>query len=135
MADHNSIFFLLSITTERAPINHFIAANDTLNLNSPAFPESYPNDINIIWILTTEVGHIFSITFINFSTEKKYDQLLAGNGDFPLNQFFQESGSITPPEVLSNGNVMWLQFMSDTSFSAQGFSLRALSVLPSLDTF
>ncbi|XP_038046270.1 uncharacterized protein LOC119720607 [Patiria miniata] len=109
----------------------FIPANETARISSTSYPDYYPNNLNITWIVQTEVGWKIRMKFFSFSTYTYYgdDLLCAGDGNNAANtQFFKWHGSRMPPDLLSTGSDMWLRFTSDGYGSRSGFSLEASSV-------
>ncbi len=102
-----------------------------MSIVSPLYPDNYPNNIELVWIIQTEMNWTILISFSNFSTEGGYDYFRAGNGaDYTENMFFEWSGNSLPNDQLSTGNIMWLRFTSDSSVTARGFALTAISVAP-----
>ena len=109
----------------------FLEANELVLLSSPLYPDNYPVNLDITWIIRTEQHRWIRIDFIAFDTERNYDFFEAGDGaDFSNSStaLFWWSGPNLPPRLLSNGNVMWLRFTSDYIFTRSGFSLMAQSV-------
>ncbi|XP_038064096.1 uncharacterized protein LOC119734628 isoform X4 [Patiria miniata] len=113
----------------------FIRENETTQLVSPGYPGNYPTNVDIVWILQTEEDRKIYITFQRFETQIHRDFLRAGDGNMTTNAFFEwDSYYNIPPDLLSNGNTMWLRFTSGSYYYARrGFSLTATSV-PSRDT-
>ena len=109
----------------------FVWANESTQITTPFYPANYTNNVSAVWFLETLANRRIFITFVAFDTERPYDFLEAGDG---LNSsdhsstFFRWSGSHKPPELLSNGNTLWLKFTSDGSVTSSGFSLLASSV-------
>ncbi|XP_038046071.1 uncharacterized protein LOC119720471 [Patiria miniata] len=98
---------------------------------SPSFPAPYPNNVNKTWIVSTEEDYKIAITFFEFRVDTNYDGdfLQTGDGtDVTANQFFEENGFTLPPNLLSNGNEMWLRFITDDRYTSNGFVLGAASV-------
>ncbi|XP_038046067.1 uncharacterized protein LOC119720468 [Patiria miniata] len=115
-----------------AKIQHVaIAGNASTRIISPNFPFPYPNYVNKTWIISTEENHKIAIKFFEFRVDTRYDGdfLQIGDGtDVTANQFFQENGFTLPPKLLSNGNEMWMRFITDYWRAAAGFVLAAASV-------
>ena len=106
-----------------------IGANETIRVTLPSYPNFYPNNADIRWIIQTELGYKIHINFLQFSTEENYDIFTAGDGnDTASSQFFKWDGTRRAPDLLSNGNEMWLRFTSNRRRVNQGFFLLASSV-------
>ncbi|XP_022101029.1 uncharacterized protein LOC110984806 [Acanthaster planci] len=107
----------------------FIKKTETARLVSPNYPSYYPSDRDFTWIIQTEDDRRIRVSFSSFDTEYRHDYVQAGEGNVSaVNTFFEWSWRRTPPDVLSNGNTMWLKFHSDGSNSRPGFLISASSV-------
>ncbi|XP_038046069.1 uncharacterized protein LOC119720470 [Patiria miniata] len=111
--------------------NLTIAGNASTRIISPNFPFTYPNNADKTWIIRTEENHKIAITFVEFrvDTWRGGDYIQTGDGtNVTANQFFEENGFTLPPNLLSNGNEMWMRFITDYQRGASGFMLAASSV-------
>ncbi|XP_022083511.1 uncharacterized protein LOC110975370 isoform X2 [Acanthaster planci] len=116
---------------EKELITINLGTNESTLVSSPSYPNNYPNNLDVVWIIQTVGNWRILIEFIAFNTESRYDFLQAGDGGNFSNSstaLFRVSGSNLPTRLLSVGNVMWLRFMSDQSVNMSGFSLSAQSV-------
>ncbi|XP_038046654.1 dorsal-ventral patterning protein tolloid-like [Patiria miniata] len=111
--------------------NVTIAGNASTRIISPNFPFTYPNNADKTWIVSTEEDHKIAITFFQFRVDTNFDGdfLQIGDGtNVTANQFFEENGFTLPPNLLSNGNEMWMRFITDDRLADSGFVLAAASV-------
>ncbi|XP_038063643.1 uncharacterized protein LOC119734296 isoform X2 [Patiria miniata] len=104
----------------------YLSAGETGRIASTLYPENYPHNLTVTWILQTEESRKILLNFSAFDTENRLDFLQVGDGDSTA--FFEWSWSKLPPELLSSGSTMWLRFISDESISRTGFLLSASSV-------
>ncbi|XP_038064023.1 bone morphogenetic protein 1-like, partial [Patiria miniata] len=106
-----------------------LGANEMARLLSTLHPSNYPDNKDITWILRAEADRKIRVTFLSFDTEYKFDLVRAGDGNSSAaNAFFEWSWTKPPPELVSDGNEMWLTFTSDGSETRSGFSISAVSV-------
>lgn len=97
---------------------------DSLTIHSPRFPERYPNDANVTWIVSGSEGYNVIVTFQEFSLESGFDFLKIGFGADPTNhstRLVTLTGASLPEDVVSATNEMWLRFTSDFSVTDKGF--------------
>ncbi|XP_038073076.1 tolloid-like protein 1 [Patiria miniata] len=107
-----------------------LAANQSINITSPSYPNYYPNNLDIQWVIQTAEDFRILLSFKAFSTESCCDHLSVGDGMDSANYFkriFMSSGNSLRPDTLSAGNAMWLRFTSDEGGTRSGFSLSARS--------
>ncbi|KAB5571577.1 hypothetical protein PHYPO_G00226640 [Pangasianodon hypophthalmus] len=105
-------------------------------LQSPDYPRSYGDDTHCRWVIYVPEGYVVKLAFTDFVLEEsegcQYDSLSVF-GDFEAReQIVVLCGQSIPPPVLSFGRVMVVQFMTDSSVSARGFSAN-LSVISKKD--
>ena len=49
-------------------------------IQSPRYPDNYPNDYFCFWTVSVPQGHKLSVNFLRFDTEPNYDLLSLGTG-------------------------------------------------------
>lgn len=107
--------------------NYSIPADGTVEITSPNYPDSYPNDAHCLWIISVEPLRRIRVLFKNFSTEPQYDLLTIGNGRNPSDHgsvVLMQSGPTTPSNFISSGNVIWVSFTSDDGKNGEGFVVQ-----------
>ncbi|KAI8478628.1 CUB and sushi domain-containing protein 3 [Branchiostoma belcheri] len=95
-------------------------------INSPGYPNSYPNDAQCIWTIlggTTSSGtpRLIELTFNIFSLEANYDFVYVYDGyanGTVLNRF---TGTNTPDQQRSTSNVLSIKMTTDGSVQQTGF--------------
>ena len=98
--------------------------SDSLTIQSPNFPERYPNYANMTWIVLGVDGDNIVATFKEFSLESGYDFLTIGSGEDPTDdntRLARLTGNGLPEDVVSGTSEMWLRFTSDYSVRDEGF--------------
>ncbi|XP_022083525.1 CUB and sushi domain-containing protein 3-like [Acanthaster planci] len=109
----------------------FVDENETVRLASPAYPNDYPDNLDLSWVIQTTEERRILISFQSFVTEAAADFLTAGDGGDSGDEdtvFFAWSGGKTPPQLLSSHQVMWLKFVTNSATTKRGWSLSAVSV-------
>ncbi|XP_063951984.1 uncharacterized protein LOC135153396 isoform X1 [Lytechinus pictus] len=99
----------------------------SLTIVSPNYPNKYPNDVNLQWLVSGPVDYQIVAFFHAFNLESGHDFLIVGSGLDPgiqSSQLFKLSGSSLPEEVISDNNEMWLNFTSDSSNKRTGFWIQ-----------
>lgn len=123
--------FVCTGTLQSEPVVLFVSPNEELSIVSPRYPHNYPNGVEVVWIIKTDMDWEILISFSDFST-KDSDNFRAGNGDdYPNNVTISRSGRGSPNDLLSTGNIMWLSFTSSPYISDgtdRGFALTASSL-------
>ncbi|KAK3791976.1 hypothetical protein RRG08_035467, partial [Elysia crispata] len=102
-------------------------------LQSPNYPNNYPNGALCTWIITTDPGTQVTLTFSAFSLETDsscdFDSLVIRDGNnrsSPILGTF--CGSSRPPVVTASGNVMFISFTTDSSVTRTGFRAQWVGV-------
>ncbi|XP_070543219.1 CUB and sushi domain-containing protein 1-like [Ptychodera flava] len=101
----------------------FIPAGGSVNVTTPNYPSNYPSSARCQWIASVSSGSYISVVFEDFSTESCCDFFSAGDGDTPSQNtsvIWMHSGSTRPPNFLSEGESVWMRFLSDSSVNARG---------------
>ena len=100
--------------------------NESQIIETPGYPEQYPNYANIAWIFTSSSENgVYLIEFISFALEKGWDFLYIGDGSepSPVRSRHTLSGSQNTPVVIASSD-MWLLFQSDFTVTRVGFRLE-----------
>uniref|UniRef100_V9KUT0 Procollagen C-endopeptidase enhancer 2-like protein n=1 Tax=Callorhinchus milii TaxID=7868 RepID=V9KUT0_CALMI len=101
------------------------------SIQTPNWPQkNYPTGISCAWHITGRAGQVIELTFEKFDVEGdnycRYDYVAVFNGG--RSDEAQRAGKFcgdTPPDpVVSVGNEMLVQFVSDLSVTAGGFIAR-----------
>lgn len=101
-----------------------LSSDDTVVIQSPSYPSSYPNDAKINWLFTAEEDHHFEINFNEFDLEDNFDFVYIANGGNVgdvSEAVFSLTGSRPGTVIHINSSVMWMQFYSDGSVTETGF--------------
>ncbi|XP_041458355.1 cubilin-like [Lytechinus variegatus] len=103
-------------------------SGDTGVFSSPNYPNNYPNNRDCVWTINAPVGNQVSINFTDFNLEAHsscvYDYVTIRNGGYessPLVGTYCGS-SINPTTFISHSHQMRINFHSDASVTATGFS-------------
>ncbi|KPJ02950.1 Tolloid-like protein 1 [Papilio xuthus] len=102
-------------------------------ITSPSFPDLYPPSKNCLWEIVAPSQHRITLNFTHFDLEGtnnmyhqecEYDSVTVHSrlGDEVLRRHGAFCGSALPPPVTSDGNVLRVQFTSDTSVHHSGFA-------------
>ncbi|XP_076858818.1 tumor necrosis factor-inducible gene 6 protein [Brachyhypopomus gauderio] len=102
-------------------------------LQSPGFPEEYPDDQICYWHIRLLYGQRIRLHFLEFDVEDDTDCLsdyleIYDSYDDIMGFAGRYCGYELPDDFLSTGNVMTLKFRSDSSVSAGGFQLQYIAV-------
>eukprot|EP00057_Strongylocentrotus_purpuratus_P013986 XP_011668460.1 PREDICTED: uncharacterized protein LOC577309 [Strongylocentrotus purpuratus] len=97
---------------------------------SPNYPQPYPDNQECTWyIRLPSMNHLVRIEFTAFSLEENHDFLVVGTGKTVNEEVIAIlTGGSLPAPIDSASYRMWLQFKTDESFSATGFSLEYSSI-------
>ncbi|XP_046744297.1 cubilin [Diprion similis] len=103
-------------------------------IESPNFPNNYPNHENCNWVIEAPKGNKLNITFSHFELEENYDHsqcqydyltIKEGVDNTPNRLIGTYCGSIHPPsKIVSTQSQVFLQFISDGSAPYNGFRLE-----------
>ncbi|XP_070574445.1 suppressor of tumorigenicity 14 protein-like [Ptychodera flava] len=108
-------------------------------IQSPNFPQPYPENSDCLWTIVAPKGSHIRLRFnsvfhIEESMFCQRDYLHVGNDlsriDFNSATSYKYCASEAPFEMVSRGNYLWLQFMSDYSRSFSGFQAEYKVLLP-----
>ncbi|XP_078689315.1 uncharacterized protein LOC144920830 [Branchiostoma floridae x Branchiostoma belcheri] len=104
----------------------------TGTFNSPGFPDDYPDDLSIRWLIETDRTRVIQLTFYDFNLEKSlinpdcnFDYLAVYSRDkttgldTPIGKF---CGQELPGSIESDTSVMSVVFVSDASIHRSGFN-------------
>ncbi|XP_071951076.1 bone morphogenetic protein 1 homolog isoform X2 [Antedon mediterranea] len=98
--------------------------NETTTLETPGYPDFYPNKVDCIWKIT---GNKVSMLFENFDIEKQEDcqfdfvDIMDGDVEHPA-RVGRFCGSRSPPTLLrSITGEFWIKFQSDATVQGKGF--------------
>ncbi|XP_075699578.1 embryonic protein UVS.2-like [Rhinoderma darwinii] len=101
----------------------YYAASKTFS--SPGYPVSYYSSLDCGWIITAPVGYKITLTIKDFAIESEpscgYDYLAVFNGPYITSPLIGKYCSLTPPPLVSTGNVMLIRFHSDDTVQLRGF--------------
>ncbi|XP_063968247.1 cubilin-like [Lytechinus pictus] len=98
------------------------------SIQSPNYPFSYYNNINIRWFVSVPSQYQVRLHFTSFSTEENHDFVNVRDGrtsDYSSSTSVASlSGDSIPDDVISNGSHLWVQFTSDNVTNAKGFEAQ-----------
>lgn len=100
---------------------------------SPGFPNGYPSDTNITYVIRAEDGLVLLVNFTSFQTEFLFDTVTVGDGDDPYDEdsvLAKVAGLEIPGDVVSNSSQVWIRFVSDSSGNYPGFVANITAVNP-----
>ncbi|KAG7488757.1 hypothetical protein MATL_G00038090 [Megalops atlanticus] len=94
---------------------------------SPGFPQAYLSNMDCIWVISIQQGHLVQLTFHSMVLEEQrgcqYDYITVFDGRASEKQELGRfCGSELPPPLRSSSNTMTVQMRSDSSVELDGFS-------------
>uniref|UniRef100_A0A4W4E2X2 CUB and Sushi multiple domains 3a n=1 Tax=Electrophorus electricus TaxID=8005 RepID=A0A4W4E2X2_ELEEL len=93
-------------------------------IESPGFPQGYPNGANCTWVIEAEERNRIHIVFQSFAVEEEYDFVSLYDGHpHPANFRTRLTGFQMPAPVTSTGSIFSLRLTSDFAVSAHGFKI------------
>ena len=93
---------------------------------SPNHPSRYPSDLRCLWIIIAQDAPRILVRIHQFSIERGYDFLTVGEGDDASNQesiVARLTGVLKLRALMSLGDKLWMQFVTDSSGTDAGFQL------------
>ena len=96
----------------------------TSTLHSSNYPSNYELMENCSWHIEGPAGRQIQISFRDFETEPKNDTLYIYDGpdkNSPIVGLF--NGPSTPNDMVSGGNSLFLEFVSDDEINLHGFEI------------
>ena len=96
----------------------------TSTLHSSNYPSNYELMENCSWHIEGPAGRQIQISFRDFETEPKNDTLYIYDGpdrNSPIVGLF--NGPSTPNDMVSGGNSLFLEFLSDGEINLHGFEI------------
>ena len=96
-------------------------------ITSPGFPNDYPANSNISWLIQLPKGKFIEFNFLNFRTQGCYldDSLTIYNGASDASPVIRKfCGDDLPESFISPSNQVLLVFKSDGSINYKGFQLE-----------
>ena len=97
-------------------------------ITSPGFPNDYPSNSNISWLIQLPKGKFIEVNFLSFRTQEVCsccDSLTIYNGPSDASPVIGEfCGEELPAKFISQSNEILLVFKSDGSRNYKGFQLE-----------
>ena len=91
---------------------------------------SYANNTNCSWLIQPTNVSSITLSFPTFNTELNYDGVIVYDGPNNTSPILgQFSGSSIPASLTSTGGSMYVEFLTDPSIRAQGWSANYTSTL------
>eukprot|EP00092_Neocalanus_flemingeri_P024879 GFUD01026978.1.p1 GENE.GFUD01026978.1~~GFUD01026978.1.p1 ORF type:complete len:662 (+),score=98.61 GFUD01026978.1:102-2087(+) len=94
-------------------------------IQSPNYPNNYPNSLRLKWPIDVSYGNSIEITFVDFDLEAEwdcgYDWLAIVDGDG--SELLDACGSTIPAKIISSSNKVTVSFHTDGSVNKKGFRL------------
>jgi len=121
---------LISATVQKR--DTIVFTNGAGHIHSPNYPDKYPPNSDLQWVIATSEGKRIRLHLIEFELERFRDLLQFYNGsNFGETPSAEITGRCTkqnPDECLnedinSNRNVIGIRFLSDNSYQYKGFNL------------
>ncbi|KAL2094551.1 hypothetical protein ACEWY4_009270 [Coilia grayii] len=104
-------------------------------LKTPNWPDKhYPPGVTCSWLITVEPNMAVEVNFEKFTIEGdtycRFDYVAFYNGGEreDSRRIGKYCGDVAPKELVSNGNVLLVQFVSDTSVTSDGFMATYRSI-------
>ena len=97
----------------------------TSTLHSSNYPSNYELMENCSWHIEGPAGRQIQISFRDFETEQENDTLYIYDGpdrNSPIVGLF--NGPSTPNDMVSGGNSLFLEFVSDDEINLHGFEIE-----------
>ncbi|XP_012685416.1 procollagen C-endopeptidase enhancer a [Clupea harengus] len=105
------------------------------SIKTPDWPEKhYPPSTSCSWFITVETGMAVEVNFEKFTVEAdtycRFDYVAFYNGGEREDSRLigKYCGDVPPKEIVSNGNMLLVQFVSDTSVTSDGFMATYRSI-------
>ncbi|XP_032808661.2 CUB and sushi domain-containing protein 3-like isoform X1 [Petromyzon marinus] len=93
-------------------------------IESPGFPQGYPNKANCSWKILGQEENRIQLTFVSFALEEEFDFLFVYDGEPNADSLMLRlTGFLEPPPITSSGPQLSLHLTSDFAVSAHGFKL------------
>uniref|UniRef100_A0A8C5QBQ2 Metalloendopeptidase n=1 Tax=Leptobrachium leishanense TaxID=445787 RepID=A0A8C5QBQ2_9ANUR len=97
--------------------------------SSPNYPSPYPTYAQCVWMITAPAGYKVSLNMMDFNLEVRRnclnDYVVVFDGPKPTSpQIGKYCGSVPVPAIVSTGNYLLVQFISDESVQTKGFLAR-----------
>ena len=87
------------------------------------YPMHYPNNLNCTWIIELANVKVISMSFVEFQTEPYWDYVWIYDGISLESSSYYTGYPSLPLEIVSSGNMVMIQFTTDGSGTATGFSM------------
>ncbi|XP_029625494.1 procollagen C-endopeptidase enhancer 2 [Salmo trutta] len=104
-------------------------------VKTPNWPEkNYPAGISCSWLVTVEPDQVIEVKFDKFDLESdsycRFDYVAFFNGGEKddSRRIGKYCGDVSPQTIVTNGNVLLVQFVSDLSVTSDGFMASYTSV-------
>ncbi|XP_038050981.1 CUB and sushi domain-containing protein 1-like [Patiria miniata] len=101
---------------------------DIINLNSPGYPNRYPNNHDCIWYIKGQSKQVVTMRIKDFEMEETYDYLVVvflANGEDPKELFRLTGADISRRTVTwrHDDGVLKLEMKTDLTIARRGFSI------------
>ncbi|KAK6644342.1 hypothetical protein RUM43_000609 [Polyplax serrata] len=103
-------------------------------IKSPNYPKSYPNDKTCVWVIRVSNGNKIELNFIGFALEGNtlgankqciFDYLEVRDGGYESSPLIgRYCGTKAPKRLVSQSNLFYLKFRSDSTFPNLGFLIN-----------
>ena len=93
---------------------------------SPNYPQTYGDDIDCRWLISSPGVNNYKLTFLNIQTPPSDILKVYEGQNIHGNHIGTYSGYRSPPRIVSNGSNMYLRFTSDSGFLSynKGFMIE-----------
>ncbi|XP_038052304.1 relaxin receptor 2-like [Patiria miniata] len=101
---------------------------DLINLNSPRYPDRYPNNHDCIWLIKGQSKQLVTMRIKDFEMEEPYDYLdvvFLRNGEDPKELFRLTGADVSRRTVTlrHDDGVLMLEMKTDLTIERRGFSI------------
>ncbi len=104
-----------------------ILSNPTGTFSDGSLSNNYGNNQLCYWFIEPPCATSVTLSFSQFNTEVNYDGVLVYDDWYGTNQLAVYSGNTLPSSITSNTGRMLVIFVSDYSYSLQGFTANYTS--------
>ncbi|XP_022102814.1 uncharacterized protein LOC110985794 isoform X3 [Acanthaster planci] len=120
----------VTLTPESDNREYISVTGDSGDIQSPGWPTSYENNKDITWTITVSKPGRVRLTILSIRLDSNGDYLTVGSGGTSgLNELGRYTGYQENVGYLeSQFNQMWLRFITDSTKTAQGFSVEFAKV-------
>ena len=102
----------------------YVSSTSSKEISSPNYPQNYPNDVECIYILTTDIGRSVRLNIQDLQTYDSSDFLEVINGGSVRREYLLASLNYSMPSqkyYQSTSNALTLRFKTNSANNRKGF--------------